>query len=77
MALKLGDTAPDFEANSTDGPIRSHEWTGDQEGWGADIYETQGHAPNYPIIADDDFNVSPKPYIRIVPQPRDREPASS
>jgi alkyl hydroperoxide reductase subunit AhpC len=105
MALKLGDTAPDFEANSTDGAIRFHDWIGDswavlfshpkaftpvcttelgymakikpefdrrgvkivglsvdsiddQEGWAADIDETQGHAPNYPIIADDDFNVS-------------------
>ena len=29
MALQLGDTAPDFEAESTDGPIRFHEWIGD------------------------------------------------
>jgi alkyl hydroperoxide reductase subunit AhpC len=28
-ALKLGDTAPDFEAASTDGPIRFHDWIGD------------------------------------------------
>jgi alkyl hydroperoxide reductase subunit AhpC len=105
MALKLGDTAPDFEANSTDGPIRFHEWvgdswavlfshpkdftpvcttelgymaaikpefdrrgvkilglsvdsTGDHERWAQDIEETQGHAPNYPIIADDDYHVA-------------------
>ena len=32
MALQLGDTAPDFEAASTDGPVRFHEWLGD--GWG-------------------------------------------
>ena len=29
MALQIGDTAPDFEANSTEGPIRFHEWIGD------------------------------------------------
>ena len=29
MTLQLGDTAPDFEAESTDGPIRFHEWIGD------------------------------------------------
>lgn len=32
MALQLGDTAPDFEATTTDGPVRFHEWLGD--GWG-------------------------------------------
>jgi alkyl hydroperoxide reductase subunit AhpC len=29
MALSLGDTAPDFEADTTEGPIRFHEWIGD------------------------------------------------
>ena len=29
MALQLGETAPDFEANTTEGPIRFHEWIGD------------------------------------------------
>jgi thioredoxin-dependent peroxiredoxin len=29
MTLQLGDTAPDFEAQSTEGPIRFHEWVGD------------------------------------------------
>jgi len=105
MALKLGDTAPDFEAETTEGPIRFHEWlgdswgvlfshpkdftpvcttelgymasikpefdkrgvkiiglsvdsTGDHEGWARDIEETQGTAPNYPLIADSDFAVS-------------------
>jgi thioredoxin-dependent peroxiredoxin len=29
MTLKLGDTAPDFEANTTEGPVRFHEWIGD------------------------------------------------
>lgn len=32
MTLRLGDTAPDFEQESTAGPIRFHEWLGD--GWG-------------------------------------------
>jgi thioredoxin-dependent peroxiredoxin len=105
MALQLGDTAPDFEAQTTEGPITFHEWMGDSwavlfshpkdftpicttelgymasikpefdrrgvkviglsvdsldrhSDWATDIEETQGHAPNYPIISDDDFNVS-------------------
>jgi thioredoxin-dependent peroxiredoxin len=105
MALALGDTAPDFTAETTEGPISFHEWIGDSwavlfshpkdftpicttelgymakikpdfdrrnvkiiglsvdqsanhEKWAADIEETQGYAPNYPIIADTDFNVS-------------------
>src|SRR5438445_12239897 len=32
MTLKIGDTAPDFEADTTEGRIRFHEWLGD--GWG-------------------------------------------
>jgi alkyl hydroperoxide reductase subunit AhpC len=105
MALQLGDTAPDFEAKTTQGPIKFHEWIGDSwavlfshpkdftpicttelgymasikpefdrrgvkviglsvdsldrhSDWVNDIEETQGHAPNYPIISDDDFIVS-------------------
>jgi alkyl hydroperoxide reductase subunit AhpC len=105
MALKLGDTAPDFEADTTEGRIRFHDWIGDSwavlfshpkdftpvcttelgymasiqpeferrntkiiglsvdttsdhEGWVRDIEETQGHAPNYPIIGDADFEIS-------------------
>ena len=103
--MKIGDTAPDFEAQTTEGRIRFHDWigdswavlfshpkdftpvcttelgymakikpqfdrrnvkiiglsvdsTGDHEGWDKDIQETQGHAPNYPIIGDADFNVA-------------------
>jgi len=105
MALGIGDEAPDFEAQTTEGPIRFHEWLGDSwgvlfshpkdftpvcttelgymanakpefdrrgvkiiglsvdaldkhEAWARDIEETQGTAPNYPIISDSDFNVS-------------------
>jgi alkyl hydroperoxide reductase subunit AhpC len=105
MALTIGDTAPDFEANTTEGRVRFYDWLGDSWGvlfshprdftpvcttelgymakikpdfdrrnvkiiglsvdpvdnhekWAADIEETQGTAPNYPMIADTDFNVS-------------------
>ena len=105
MALYINDTAPDFEAQTTEGPIKFHDWLGDSwavlfshpkdftpvcttelgymasikpefdrrgvkiiglsvDGidkhgdWAKDIEETQGTAPNYPIIADSDFNVS-------------------
>ena len=105
MGLRLGDEAPNFTAESTEGLINLHEYlgdswgvlfshpkdftpvcttelgymakikpefdrrgvkviglsvdsTGDHEQWASDIEETQGHAPNYPIIGDADFNVS-------------------
>jgi alkyl hydroperoxide reductase subunit AhpC len=105
MALQLGETAPDFQAETTEGPISFHEWIDESwvvlfshpkdytpvcttelgymakvkpefdrrgvrviglsvdpldrhEGWAKDIEETQGQAPNYPIIADSDFTVS-------------------
>lgn len=56
MSLRLGDTAPDFAAVTTEGPITFHEWIG--SGWAADIKETQGHGPNFPIIADSDRKVA-------------------
>ena len=103
--MKIGDTAPDFEAQTTEGRIRFHDWigdswavlfshpkdftpvcttelgymakikpqfdrrnvkiiglsvdsTGDHEGWANDIKETQGHAPNFPMIGDPELKVA-------------------
>jgi thioredoxin-dependent peroxiredoxin len=105
MTLQIGDVAPDFEAETTQGRIRFHEWIGDSWGvlfshpkdftpvcttelgymakiapefakrgvkiiglsvdpvdshtkWALDIKETQGFAPNYPMIGDPDLKVS-------------------
>jgi alkyl hydroperoxide reductase subunit AhpC len=127
MALQLNDTAPDFQAETTQGPISFHDWIGDSwavlfshpkdftpvcttelgymakiqpefdkrnvkviglsvdpmenhSGWVADIEETQGHAPNYPIIADSDFQVS-KQYgmlpASVEGDPTERTPADN
>jgi alkyl hydroperoxide reductase subunit AhpC len=105
MPLQIGSTAPDFEADTTEGRIRFHDWIGDSwavlfshpkdftpvcttelgymarlkpdfdrrnvkiiglsvdpvdkhTDWAKDIKETQGYAPNYPMIADTDLKVS-------------------
>jgi len=105
MALAIGDTAPDFEADTTEGKIKFHDWIGDKWAvlfshpkdftpvcttelgymarikpefdkrgvkiigisadpvdkhgkWADDIKETQGFAPNYPMIGDPDLNVA-------------------
>jgi alkyl hydroperoxide reductase subunit AhpC len=105
MALTIGDTAPDFHAQTTEGEIDFHDWIGDSwavlfshpkdftpvcttelgymanvkpefdkrnvkiiglsvdstsdhEAWAKDIAETQGTAPNYPIIGDADFEIA-------------------
>jgi alkyl hydroperoxide reductase subunit AhpC len=105
MALQLGDVAPDFEAETTQGRIRFHDWIGDSWAvlfshpkdftpvcttelgymaklkpdfdsrnvkivglsvdpvddharWSTDIKETQGHAPNYPMIGDTELAVA-------------------
>ncbi|MBR0954446.1 MULTISPECIES: peroxiredoxin [Bradyrhizobium] len=105
MTLPIGATAPDFEAETTEGKIKFHDWIGnswallfshpkdftpvcttelgalaklkpefDKRGvklmglsvdpvdrhskWSEDIKETQGTAPNFPMIADTDYNVS-------------------
>ncbi|HET9216489.1 MAG TPA: peroxiredoxin [Terriglobia bacterium] len=105
MPLRLGATAPDFNAETTEGPIKFHEWIGDKwamlfshpkdftpvcttelgyvaklksefdkrnmkviglsvdsvedhKKWAKDIEETQGAAPNYPMIGDSDLQVA-------------------
>jgi alkyl hydroperoxide reductase subunit AhpC len=105
MSLQLGEVAPDFEAETTEGRLRFHDWIGDSWAvlfshpkdftpvcttelgymakmkpefdkrntkiiglsvdpvdkhakWADDIRETQGHAPNYPMIGDTDLNVA-------------------
>ena len=105
MSLRIGDVAPDFEAETTEGRIRFHEWVGDSwavlfshpkdftpvcttelgymaklkpefdrrnvkviglsvdpvenhSKWAVDIKETQGHAPNYPMIGDTKLEVA-------------------
>jgi alkyl hydroperoxide reductase subunit AhpC len=105
MGLAINDTAPDFEAETTQGKIKFHDWIGDSwavlfshpkdftpvcttelgymariepefakrgvkiiglsvdakgdhEKWADDIEETQGARPQYPIIADNDYNVA-------------------
>jgi alkyl hydroperoxide reductase subunit AhpC len=105
MALQLGDIAPDFEAQTTEGPMRFHDWVGDSWAvlfshpkdftpvcttelgymaklkpefdkrhvkiaglsvdpvdkhakWAQDIKETQGFAPNFPMIGDTELKVS-------------------
>jgi thioredoxin-dependent peroxiredoxin len=105
MALQIGDTAPDFEVETTEGRIRFHEWIGDSWAvlfshpkdftpvcttelgymaklkpefdkrntkiiglsvdpvenharWANDIKETQGHAPNYPMIGDTELKIA-------------------
>jgi alkyl hydroperoxide reductase subunit AhpC len=113
MALRIGDEAPDFTAQTTQGTIRFHEWIGngwailfshpkdftpvcttelgymaklgpkfaernckviglsvdsvdDHARWSKDIQETQGQAPDYPLIGDPDLKVA-KLYDMIHP----------
>ena len=102
MTVQIGDTVPDFTAETTEGTISFHDWIGDSwvmmfshpkdftpvcttelgtvarlkpefdkrnvkiigisidsvddhKAWAKDIEETQGHAPNYPMIGDSDL----------------------
>jgi thioredoxin-dependent peroxiredoxin len=54
----MANIKPEFDRRNTKIIGISVDSTGDHEGWAKDIEETQGTAPNYPIIADDDFNVA-------------------
>src|SRR5437016_3605387 len=103
--MKIGDIAPDFEAETTEGRVRFHDWIGNSwavlfshpkdftpvcttelgymarikpefekrntkiiglsvdpvtshSKWADDIRETQGQAPNYPLIGDSDLSIS-------------------
>ncbi|HEU4936548.1 MAG TPA: peroxiredoxin [Vicinamibacterales bacterium] len=105
MSIRIGDQAPNFKAQTTEGPIDFHQWIGDSWAvlfshpkdftpvcttelgymaklkpefdkrgvkiiglsvdpvdkhtqWAQDIKETQGHAPNYPMIGDTDLSIS-------------------
>src|SRR6476469_637924 len=105
MSLPINSVAPDFEAQTTEGPLKFHEWLGDSwgllfshpkdftpvcttelgsvarlkpefdrrdvkviglsvdpvdrhHGWAKDIEETQGHAPNFPMIGDSTLAIS-------------------
>ena len=105
MSIRIGDQAPNFKANTTEGPIDFHQWIGNSWAvlfshpkdftpvcttelgymaklkpefdkrsvkviglsvdpvdkhaqWANDIKETQGHAPNYPMIGDTDLSIS-------------------
>ena len=49
---------PEFDRRNVKIIGLSVDSTGDHAGWMRDIEETQGYAPNYPIIGDADFNVS-------------------
>jgi thioredoxin-dependent peroxiredoxin len=127
MALQIGSTAPDFEAETTEGKIKFHDWLSDSWGvlfshpksftpvcttelgymasikpefdkrgvkiiglsvdpvedntkWSDDIADTQGTAPNYPIISDSDFSVA-QAYdmlpASVSGDPKDRTPADN
>jgi alkyl hydroperoxide reductase subunit AhpC len=127
MALQLGAEAPNFDAETTEGPINFYDWLGDSWGvlfshpkaftpvcttelgymasiepefakrgvkiiglsvdpldknsdWAKDIEETQGTAPNYPIISDADFSIA-KAYGMLAADvsgdPGDRTPADN
>jgi len=120
MQLRIGDEAPDFTAQTTEGTLKFHDWIGDKwavlfshpkdftpvcttelgylakikpefdkrnakimglsidpvedhKRWAKDIEETQGTAPNYPIIGDADLTVA-KLYDMIHPNPSRAQP---
>jgi alkyl hydroperoxide reductase subunit AhpC len=54
----MAKVKPEFDRRNVKIIGISVDSTGDHEGWAKDIEETQGEAPNYPIIGDDDFRVA-------------------
>src|SRR6188768_3018155 len=123
MSLRINAEAPDFTANTTEGPIHFHDWIGDSYAilfshpkdftpvcttelgymaklkpefdkrntkviglsidpvgdhgrWAKDIEETQGTAPNYPIIGDSDLTVA-KLYDMIHPNASGASPRTA
>jgi alkyl hydroperoxide reductase subunit AhpC len=123
MSLRIGDEAPDFTADTTEGKIKFHDWIGDgwailfshpkdftpvcttelgymaklkpefdkrntkiiglsidpvsdHTKWAKDIEETQGKAPNYPVIGDSDLAVA-KLYDMIHPNASGASPRTA
>jgi alkyl hydroperoxide reductase subunit AhpC len=76
----MASIKPEFDKRNTKIIGLSVDPVGDHEGWAQDIEETQGTAPNYPIIADNDFEVS-KLYGMLPAEtegdPKDRTPADN
>jgi alkyl hydroperoxide reductase subunit AhpC len=54
----MAKAKPEFDRRNVKIIGISVDSTSDHEGWAKDIEETQGEAPNYPIIGDDDFKVA-------------------